>query len=370
MKDPNWYELEDVSAINSPGLVFYEDRIEHNIQLLLQMIDDVDRLRPHVKTHKSAEVTELQLAAGITKFKCATIAEAEMLGNCKAPDVLLAYQPVGPNINRFLRLQEGFPETKFSCVVDNLEVVNDMATLATNNNTKIRVYIDVNVGMNRTGISPGAVVQLYKTIIDIEGLEILGLHAYDGHIHDSELHIRREQVSSIITMLNNLRQEIVESLKHKPVVIAGGTPGFPIYASDSDFECSPGTFVLWDKGYQDAFAEQQFLPAALIISRVISLPVGNLICTDLGHKAVSAENGLAKRITFLNAEALVPVSQSEEHLVLDAGPGHGYKVGDVLYGLPFHICPTVALHDTVLSVSASRAANSWTIASRTRKINL
>lgn len=370
MNQEHWYELGQVWEINSPGLVFYEERIKENIRRLIQMINDVDRLRPHVKTHKSAEVTKLQLAAGITKFKCATIAEAEMLGACGAPDVLLAYQPVGPNIQRFIQLQESFPQTRFSCLVDNQESAQQMAKLAKTINAKFNIYIDVNVGMNRTGILPENVLQLYKAILDLDGLNMLGLHAYDGHIHDSDFNIRKQKVGDIITTLNNLRQEIIESFGHEPLIVAGGTPSFPIYANDSDFDCSPGTFVLWDKGYQDAFEEQQFLPAALIISRVISLPAANLICTDLGHKAVSAENPLSKRITFLNAAELVPVSQSEEHLVLDAGAGHGYKVGDVLYGLPFHICPTVALHDTVVSVSADRPAQTWSTASRTRKISL
>lgn len=367
MKKSNWYELEKLASIDSPGLIFYENRIRENIEMLIGMIDHKSRLRPHVKTHKSAEVTQLMLAAGIHKYKCATIAEAEMLGSCEASDVLLAYQPVGPNIARFMALQIRFPKTSFSCLIDNLETASSIASVAQQNNTTVQVYIDVNVGMNRTGIHPDKAFKLYVDTSAVDGLKVLGLHAYDGHIHESDYEIRERKVKEIIEVLNDLSRQIEQKFQQKPRIIAGGTPGFPIYAEASDFECSPGTFALWDDGYQQAFQEQQFLPAALVISRIVSLPEENLICIDLGHKAVAAENNLSHRITFLNAPDLVPISQSEEHLVLDAGVNHGYKVGDVLYGLPYHICPTVALYDFVLRVSSGRPREIWLINSRKRK---
>lgn len=367
MTKEHWYQLEDPASLNSPGLIFYEDRILENIGILNGMIDRKARLRPHVKTHKSAHVVKLMLAAGLEKYKCATIAEAEMLGNCEAPDVLLAYQPVGPNIERFMLLQEHFPATRFSCLADNLEAANNIAKIAIQHQLIARVYIDVNAGMNRTGIRPSQTIQLYESLLQIEGLEVLGLHAYDGHIHDAEMNIRQEKVNKIIAELQTLRQDIEQRFQRKPVIIAGGTPSFPIYAQNTDFECSPGTFALWDYGYQQAFTEQPFLTAALIISRVVSLPDEKLICLDLGHKAVASENPLANRVTFLNAPELVPVSQSEEHLVMDAGANHAYKIGDVLYGLPYHVCPTVALYDQAYSVSSKRPPETWHIESRKRK---
>ncbi|MBG6233842.1 D-serine deaminase-like pyridoxal phosphate-dependent protein [Pedobacter sp. CAN_A7] len=367
MNKSNWYELEDVANISSPGLVFYEDRIQQNINLLIGMIKDKSRLRPHVKTHKSVEVTKLLMAAGLQKFKCATIAEAEMLGSCEAPDVLLAYQPVGPNINRFMTLQERFPRTTYSCLIDNLETAKSISLLAKQNNTTVKVYIDINVGMNRTGVLPGKVFKLYEDISAIVGLKFMGLHAYDGHIHDSDYSIRQQKVNEIIDVLHELSEQVEQKYQHKPTIIAGGTPSFPMYAEATNFECSPGTFALWDSGYQQAFQEQHFLPAAVLMTRIVSLPEEKLICTDLGHKAVSAENELLRRVTFLNAPNLIPISQSEEHLVLDAGIHHGYQVGDVLYGLPHHVCPTVALYDEIISVSPERTPEVWKISSRKRK---
>jgi D-serine deaminase-like pyridoxal phosphate-dependent protein len=156
----------------------------------------------------------------------------------------------------------------------------------------------------------------------------------------------------------------------EPVIIAGGSPTFPLLAGVEKVECSPGTFVYWDRGYQLAFEEQEFQIAALIVARVISLPDDTKICIDVGHKSVSAENELTKRIYFLNAPELVLVSQSEEHLVADAGKDHHYKVGDVLYGLPYHICPTIALYDIATTVEDQKVTGEWKNIARDRKINI
>jgi D-serine deaminase-like pyridoxal phosphate-dependent protein len=370
MGQENWFVLEDIGNFESPALIFYEDRIKKNIALLISMIDDKSRLRPHVKTHKSADVTRLMLETGIEKFKCATIAEAEMLGLCEAPDVLLAYQPVGPNIQRLFALQEQYPLTEFSCLVDNLQTAKELAAVFNRNGKIMPVYIDVNVGMNRTGINPEKVAELYGAIDNTEGLKIGGLHAYDGHIHEADYSTRQLKANAILALLQDLRMQIERLYKTTPIIIAGGTPTFPIYSQLTDFECSPGTFVLWDKGYQDSFPEQQFLPAALVISRIVSLPAGQLICTDLGHKAIAAENSLEKRVYFLNAPQLKVVSQSEEHLVLDAGLNHDYQVGDVLYGLPHHICPTVALYESAYCVSDTGHVTIWPITSRKRMLTI
>ncbi len=111
MKSENtWYEIENIEDVDSPALLIYSDRVKHNIDLAISMIGNASRLRPHVKTHKAKEPTLLMMKAGITKFKCATIAEAEMLGMCNAADVLLAYQPLGPKLNRFIALIKKYPD--------------------------------------------------------------------------------------------------------------------------------------------------------------------------------------------------------------------------------------------------------------------
>src|SRR5215469_8335411 len=112
------YQLRDPSAVLSPGLLFYKALIRRNIARMIEMAGGPHRLRPHVKTHKTREITRLEVDAGITRHKCATIAEAEMLASCGVPDVLLAYQLVGPNCARMARLAQAYPDCRFSALAD------------------------------------------------------------------------------------------------------------------------------------------------------------------------------------------------------------------------------------------------------------
>jgi D-serine deaminase-like pyridoxal phosphate-dependent protein len=371
MTENNWYIIQDIEKLDTPALVIYPERVKENIDILKGMIDDMARLRPHVKTHKSKDATILMLDAGITRFKCATIAEAEMLGMCQAPDVLLAYQPIGPKLERFIKLINAYPQTKFSCLVDNKTAAQNISDAALIHQLKINVYIDLNVGMNRTGIAPGlSALQLYMDCDKLPGLKPVGLHAYDGHLHDADLAIRTKKCNEAFEPVKKLQQDIKQKGYPEPVIIAGGSPTFPIHAKREVVECSPGTFVYWDRGYSLICPEQSFLTAALVISRVISLPDDTKLCLDAGHKSVSAENELNKRIYFLNAPELVMTGQSEEHLVVDAGKGHHYKVGDVLYGLPYHVCPTIALYERAITIENNKISGEWRNIARDRKITI
>jgi D-serine deaminase-like pyridoxal phosphate-dependent protein len=365
-----WYEIDAADLPDSPSLVIYRDHVRKNVELLINMIDSVDRLRPHVKTCKSIDAVMMMLAAGIKKFKCATIAEAEMLAMASVRDILIAYQPVGPKFLRLIELIKKFPNSKFSCMVDNRDTAAVMSAAAMANDVKVNVYLDLNVGMNRTGIVPGReAFDLYMYCFHQQGVEPVGLHVYDGHIHEASLEERTRRCDAAFESVFMLQQMLVHEGR-QPVIVAGGSPTFPIHARRSGVECSPGTFIYWDKGYQDKLTEQPFLPAALVLTRVISLPSPGKICVDLGHKSVAAENDISKRVYFLNAPDLRPVSQSEEHLVLEAGDDHSFKVGDVLYGLPFHICPTVALHECAVIVSAHDVIGMWKTTSRDRRLSI
>jgi D-serine deaminase-like pyridoxal phosphate-dependent protein len=369
--DKNWYLIENVEELDTPALVVYPSRVKNNIAILKSMVDKTSRLRPHVKTHKSGEVCQLMLAAGITKFKCATIAEAEMLGICKAPDVLLAYQPIGPKLRRFIALIARYPKTKFSCLVDNIGAANEISAESSKNKSHIPVYIDLNVGMNRTGIVPGAAaLQLYADCALLPGIKPVGLHAYDGHLHYADFDERKRKCDECFETVVKLQRELVQSGYPEPIIVVGGSPSFPIHAKRKKVECSPGTFIYWDEGYLVELQEQTFLIAALVVSRVISLPDETKICLDLGHKSIASEKELSKRVLFLNAPELVFVGHSEEHLVADAGKGHKYKVGDVLYGIPYHICPTVALYERAITIEDKKISGEWKNIARDRKITI
>ena len=371
MADKEWYRIKNIDDVDSPALVVYPERVKENIRIIKTMIDDVSRLRPHIKTHKSKEVCELLLQEGITKFKCATIAEAELLGSCSAPDVLLAYQPVGPKLKRFIKLIEAFPSTRFSCLIDNATSAESFSSAATEPGVTIPLFVDLNAGMNRTGILPGdAAVQLYETAAGMNGLKPSGFHIYDGHIRHAELIKRKEESDVVFDKVQEMKTQLIEKGFEEPIIVAGGTPTFPIHAARKNVECSPGTFVYWDAGYLSNYTEQSFLPAALVITRIISMPGPTKLCMDLGHKAVAAENELSNRVIFLNASELIPVSQSEEHLVVEVPANHGYKIGDVFYALPVHICPTCAWYEKAVVIQNGIASGEWKIAARDRMITI
>ena len=365
-----WFHIKNIDTIDSPALVVYPDRINTNIAFAKEMMGDVNRLRPHVKTNKMAEVCTMMLDAGITKFKCATIAEAEMLAMIHAPDVLLAYQPVGPKIQRLISLVISYPKTSFSCIIDDAETAQLIADLCKENNIVLPVFIDVNIGMNRTGIQPGKTLPLIKKIKDIPSLKMAGFHAYDGHIRDSDFALRKQKSDEGFNQVETLWQQASQLFPYPLKIIAGGTPTFPVHVQrDQHVECSPGTFVFSDWGYKNSLPDEPFEFAALVVSRVVSVLDEETICVDLGHKSVAAETPLP-RVYFLNATDSAPISQSEEHLVLRVPVDNGYKTGDVLYGVPVHICPTVALYDIAYVVKNNKVTDSWKVIARSRSISL
>ena len=108
------YFVKNASTIPSPALLVYFEKLKENISLAISIAGDAKRLRPHIKTHKTKQIVALQQEAGIDKFKCATIAEAEMLAQCGVKDICLAYPMVGPNIARFIRLCTTYNDVSFA----------------------------------------------------------------------------------------------------------------------------------------------------------------------------------------------------------------------------------------------------------------
>jgi D-serine deaminase-like pyridoxal phosphate-dependent protein len=363
-----WYTVENIDTIDSPALLIYKERVRENIRKAVEMIKDVSHLRPHVKTNKISEVCRMMMAEGISKFKCATISEAEMLAMINAPDVLLAYQPVGPKAERLLNLAVAYPNTKFSCLIDNIDSAERLSNLFASKAKTIDVFIDLNTGMNRSGIVPDRAFELFEGIKQVSNIKLIGLHGYDGHIRTSDVKERQAESNSAFDSVTKLAASIESKTKRALIIVAGGSPTFPTHLQ-RNVECSPGTFVFWDWGYKNSYPDEPFEYAVLVLTRVISVIDETTICTDLGHKSVAAENPLP-RVHFLNAEEAVPLSQSEEHLVLKVPHSTDYRVGDVLYGVPVHICPTVALYEEAVVVERNKALGRWRVIARDRKINI
>jgi len=366
----DWYGIDNVREIASPALLIYPDRVEENIRRMIRIAGRVGNLRPHMKTHKMPDVIRMQVEQGITRFKCATIAEAEMTAAAGAEDVLLAYQPVGPNVDRFLELAARFPSVRFSCTVDNPGSVGELSDAAARSSTRVEVLVDLDVGQHRTGIAPDTrAFDLYRSIAALPALAPGGLHAYDGQVHDSDVTERTAACEAAFAPVEVLRRRLEREGLTVPRVVAGGTPTFPMHARRGNVECSPGTCIFWDAGYEKKLPDLDFLPAALVLTRVVSKPAPGRLCLDLGHKALASEMP-PPRVVFLNLPAVNAVAHNEEHLVVETVDADAFKVGDCLFGMPWHICPTVALHSEAVIVENGRATQHWRIAGRERKLTV
>ena len=363
----NWFDFEEKREIPTPALLVYPKRVASNILKMIAIAGNTEKLMPHVKTHKMAAMVEMQLKAGITQFKCATIAEAEMCAQARAEKVLLAYPLNSANIHRFLQLPKAFPNTAFLAIVDNLVFAQALSRVFQNEKIVAQVLIDVNLGMNRTGIKPDEITAFYKKLSELQGINCIGFHAYDGHIHDSDRSLRFKKAQEAIEPVIKLKANLEKEIGQKPMLVAGGSGTFPFYAQLEDMLCSPGTPFFWDEGYRQLFPDLNFEIAALLLASVISQPTQNTYCLDLGYKAVASENPLP-RVVFPELPAAQVLFQSEEHLVIEID--QPLKVGDVIFVSPIHICPSVALYDEAYIIEDGKITGTWEVTARRRKITI
>jgi len=366
--DPR-HRIEDTSEIISPGLVVFADIVRDNLVRMIRIAGTPERLRPHCKTHKMREIVELELDMGITRHKCATFAEAEMLAGAGVTDILLAYNLVGQIIVRAARFLEANPEVRLIVNADHPAPVAALGREMEAAGATVGVLLDVDTGQGRTGVVPGdEAIALYEHIAQTPGVEPAGLHHYDGHNHQTPLDERAAAVHACWKPTAALRDALEARGLPVPRIVAGGTGSFPIYAAMNDpaLELSPGTCVLHDAGYARDFPDMDFTPAALVLTRVISRTAPNRATFDLGSKACASDPPAGHRLSFPDFPDAREVLQNEEHLVLEADALADLAPGDETLAVPMHICPTSALHKQAFVVRDGRVAERWDVAARDR----
>jgi D-serine deaminase-like pyridoxal phosphate-dependent protein len=353
------FRVPDLDNILTPSLVIYPEAVASNIACTLKLLGgDANRWRAHIKTAKLDYTLRMLIDRGVKNFKCATT--LELLHACQngAEDVLLAYPVVGANARRVLEIRQQFPRVRISVLVESSEQIPQWR------GSDIGIFLDINPGMNRTGIemnAPEKLIEVIRAIHD-SGLEVRGLHFYDGQYGSVEepertraTHAGYDQLLKVVEELRRQKIDVAE-------VITAGTPTFPCSRSYEKFHnagfvhrVSPGTVV-----YNDATSLVQlpaafgYAPAALVLTRVVSRPHPGIVTCDAGHKAVSADAGVPTCVVVGHPE-LSPRTPSEEHLPLAVNNGEGAgalspHIGDALYLLPRHICPTVNNFDAALIV--------------------
>lgn len=368
------YRLQDPSKVYSPALLFYKELIVKNIAKAVEMAGGPARLRPHAKTHKTREIIELELQAGITKHKCATIAEAEMLASTGVRDVFLAYNMVGPNCLRAAELARKFPQARFAVTADDAQALADLSQALESAGSTMDVLLDLDVGQHRTGMMPGTQAEkLYEQISSLPALSPGGFHVYDGHQHQEDPAERKAAVLRALEPVLAMRASLEGRGIPVPRLICGGTPTFPIYAG-LDFpglELAPGTFVLHDNNYGTRFSDLGgFVPAALLLTRVVSRPTATRVTMDLGYKALASDPPAGKRCRLLDVPDYETVLQNEEHLVIETPAAANFRPGDVVYAIPAHVCPTVHVHQEALVVEKGQVTQKWEIVARDRRLTI
>lgn len=360
----------DYKDLDSPGLLVFPERVAHNIDWAIQAVHgDASRLRPHIKTHKTKEVNEMMLERGITKFKAATIAEAELLAMSQAPDVLLAMQATGPYIARLLQLIRSYPQTRFSCLLDHPEALEPLGSEAEKAGLSLGIFLDLDMGMHRTGIPIPHAMAMAQEIHKAKGLEFRGLQAYDGHIRDQDLQDRKARAEQDFKDFWDLKKALEIQFKDLECIV-GGTPSFLVHKEHPGITCSPGTFVFFDAGYAALYPQHSLQQAVYVLGRVISKPGPQRLCLDLGHKSVAAENPIENRLVFLDPRIKSLLSQSEEHGIVAVDRVEDFKIGDPVLAIPYHVCPTVALHQSLQVIKEGGKVGEWNVLARNRKISI
>lgn len=366
------YEIQNTEEMITPQLVYYKETIVENIQKAIGRAGGAERLWPHVKSHKTAGLVKLQMDMGITRFKCATIAEAEMLADCGVQEILLAYPLVGPNIRRFVALELKYPNLHFWAIGDDFKMLGQLGEQSKQAGIKTRALLDVNMGMNRTGVDLSRAQALYEQCCSLDGIWMMGFHCYDGNHNHPDIAQRKRSVAETNELLRQIKRNLRSKEIDCPVSVMGGTPSFPCHCEYEGVYLSPGTAFLQDAGYYQNLKDLDFVPAAVVLARVISHPSEEMFTLDLGYKAIAADP-VIQRGYIVNGEDYEAMFQNEEHWVFKVKEGSGAKnpeIGSVFYVIPTHICPTSALYPEILIVEQGKVTERWEVVARNRKLTI
>ena len=367
------FEFEGADLVSSPQLIYYKDQIKKNTETIVEMARNAVNLWPHIKTHKSTDVTRLLMDQGITRFKASTIAEAEMLAQLEATHICLSNLLVGPSMARYVSLVEQYPQSEFWTLADDVTVLEQLNDLFRRSGRVANILIDVNFGLDRTGIRTEQIPKFVKDTLHLEHVRIRGFHCYDGNVHQPEFDERMDTVKHNNMRLQEVLDELVDSGREFDTLILGGSPSFPCHALLRDRYFSPGTSFINDYVYYRNYPDIACPPAAAVLTRVISRPGPGLFTLDAGTKAVSPDKLMEDRGYIVGlGNSVRPLRQNEEHWVWEVVDSNTPipEIGDAFYVVPGHICPTTALYDHVEVIEDGRHVGQWDVTARNRKITI
>ena len=211
------YRVRGLERVLTPALAIYDAAVDHNIEATVRAFGgDPDRWRPHIKTAKAGYVVKKYVKRGIRAMKCATTLELATACEAGAEDALLAYPVVGANAERVREIAAKYRNARVSALIENA------AQAEAWRGSKVGTFVDVNPGMNRTGIDQDGIAAVVNLVCGLP--DFRGLHYYDGHMHIANLDARRAAAHAGYSKLMLIVDALEAAGCAVSEVITSGTP--------------------------------------------------------------------------------------------------------------------------------------------------
>ncbi|MCP3140906.1 alanine racemase [Pyxidicoccus xibeiensis] len=360
-------DLPSLDSLVTPAAIVDLDRVEANLQRVAAYTREHGlRWRPHTKTHKTVELTALQLRAGAAGATVATLHEAEVMASV-ADDVLVAYPPVGPQ--RLARLMALPRHVRVTVALDSREALDGLGRAARDAGRTVGVLVELDMGMRRVGLqAPEEAVALARAVADTEGVRYEGITFYAGHVRTPVAEqgpVLREQASRVGTFVTALA---AAGLK-PPQVSGGSTPTlWRSHEVAGLTEIRPGVNVFNDRNSAALGACAWTECAYSVLATVVSTAVPGQVVIDAGSKALAKEEGVDPAGGYgalLDRPEVVVRGVSEEHGLLDvSGTAWRPRVGERVRVVPNHVCTSVNLHERLHVLRSGAPHATWSVAAR------
>ncbi len=353
---------EAIAALDTPALLVDLDGMTENITRISRTCRESGvNWRPHIKGNKTIEIVRQELAAGAIGITCAKLGEAEVMASV-ASDILIANQIVGAaKIQRLMQL----PRSVDAIVaVDDSSNVVELAAAARAHNRRQRVVIEVNIGMNRSGLEPGApVVEFARVIAEHGSLEFAGVMGWESQatrIPDASEKERVvvEAIGRLTASANACRAAGYDAR----IVSCGGTGTFPYCVRQRGVtEVQVGGGIFGDVHYRDHYHED-FRCSLTVLATVTSRPTPTRVILDAGRKTLSSDAAMPEP---LGLPSIRTIKLSAEHATIELdAPNELPRVGDKLTFIVGYSDTTVHLHEEIVGVRDSRVEAIWRVAGR------
>ncbi|MCB0905877.1 MAG: alanine racemase [Nocardioidaceae bacterium] len=346
---------------STPYLLVDRARLDANIAATARRADVAGvGLRPHVKTHKSPEIAQLQLDAGARGITVATVGEAEVFVSHGARDVFIAY-PLWLDEDRGRRLAAVAERAAVSVGVDSVAGAHQLALHV--HGHALDVLVEVDSGHHRTGVAPddaGRVADAARSA----GLRVIGVFTFPGHSYlpEGRREAAEQEASALAVAAAALRRR-----GHEVLVVSGGsTPSLDDADSVVLTEWRPGVYVFGDAQQWELGSTTPDRIALTCQATVVSHAHGRAV-VDAGSKALGADRapwatGYGRVLDEPDARIVL---LSEHHAAVEMPPGPLPPLGSTMSLVPNHVCNAVNLADTLwLDGETGRVA--WPVAARGR----